>query len=152
MMGTRIERPRAARVGTRVAIVGMAALVGACGGEELTPELAAGRELYLGSCAMCHGERALGDGPDAAALPVAPPSLLLHLGHHTNAQLVGLIRGGVPPAMPPAALSEDEIQLVVDYVWSLVPEDEVAALRAMRDQMEAAQEHTMPMSGGGQGR
>jgi mono/diheme cytochrome c family protein len=136
----------------RATIIGMIALASACGGEDLTPALAAGRELYESSCAMCHGDRALGDGPNAAALPVAPPSLLLHLGHHTNAQLVGLIRDGVPPAMPPAALDEAEIQLVIDYVWSLVPEDEVAALRAMRDQMEAAQEHTMPPSGGDQGR
>jgi hypothetical protein len=94
---------------------------------------------------------------------VAPPSLLVHLGHHTNAQLVGLIRGGVPPAMPPAALSDDEIQLVVDYVWSLVPEEEAAALRAMRDQMEAAEraravpaadsaEHAMPAAADSAGR
>jgi mono/diheme cytochrome c family protein len=124
----------------RGAVVGsMVMWAGACGGEDLTPELAAGRDLYAAHCAMCHGERALGDGPMAANLPVPPPSLMQHLGHHTSAQLVGLIKGGVPPAMPPAAITEDEVRLVIDYVWSLVPESEAASLRAMRDQMEAAE-------------
>jgi mono/diheme cytochrome c family protein len=123
----------------RAAIVGMTTLLGACGGEDLTPELAEGRDLYESTCSMCHGERALGDGPMAANLPVPPPSLLLHLGHHTGDQLVGLIRNGVPPAMPPAPLDERQVRLVIDYVWSLVPEDEAASLRAMRDQMEAAE-------------
>jgi mono/diheme cytochrome c family protein len=122
----------------RAAILGMT-LLGACGGEDLTPELAEGRSLYESTCSMCHGERALGDGPMAANLPVAPPSLLLHLGHHTGPQLAGLIKSGVPPAMPPAPLDDREIQLVIDYVWSLVPEAEAASLRAMRDQMEAAE-------------
>jgi mono/diheme cytochrome c family protein len=141
---------------------------GACG-RDLPPEIAAGRDLYEANCAMCHGEGARGDGPMAASLPVQPPSILEHLGHHTGAQLLGLIRNGVPPAMPPAPLSEEEVQLVVDYVWTLVPESEAAALRAMRDQMETAQGagapastppaadsghegHTMPPSGSDSGR
>jgi len=114
----------------------------ACGGEDLPPEIAAGRDLYAANCAMCHGEGARGDGPMAASLPVPPPSILEHLGHHTGAQLLGLIRNGVPPAMPPAPLTEQEVQMVIDYVWTLVPETEAAALRAMRDQMEAAQGST----------
>lgn len=135
-----------------VALVGL----GACGGQgDLTPELAEGRALYETNCAMCHGEGARGDGPMAATLPVPPPSILEHLGHHTGSQLLGLIRGGVPPAMPPAPLEEREVQLVVDYVWTLVPESDAAALRAMRDQMEAAERaadsthagHMMPAAG-----
>jgi len=138
-------------------------MASACGGDDLPPEIAAGRDLYVANCAMCHGEGARGDGTMAASLPVPPPSILEHLGHHTGAQLLGLIRNGVPPAMPPAALTEQEVQMVIDYVWTLVPESEAAALRAMRDQMEAAQGsmtappaasdtshegHTMPPSGG----
>jgi mono/diheme cytochrome c family protein len=109
---------------------------GACG-DGLPPEIAAGRDLYAVNCAMCHGEGGRGDGPMAASLPVAPPSILEHLGHHTGAQLLGLIRNGVPPAMPPAPLTEQEVQMVIDYVWTLVPESDVDALRAMRDQMES---------------
>jgi len=107
----------------------------ACGGGGAS----AGEALFETNCAMCHGEDARGGGPMAASLPVQPPSILEHLGHHTQDQLVGLIRDGVPPAMPPAPLTEEEIRLVIDYAWTLVPESQVEALRAMRDQMEAAQ-------------
>jgi mono/diheme cytochrome c family protein len=115
--------------------------VAACGGD---PEIAEGEALYEANCEMCHGQEALGGGPMAASLPVQPPSILEHLGHHTQAQLLGLIRDGIPPAMPPAPLTEDEIRLVIDYVWTLVPESQVAALRAMRDQMEAAAHGSPP--------
>ena len=125
---------------------------GACGGDDLPPRIAEGRDLYGTHCAVCHGDDARGNGPMAASLPVPPPSILEHLGHHTGSQLLGLIRDGVPPAMPPSALSEAEIQQVVDYVWTLVPESEAAALRAMRDQMEAAAGHTMPAAGDSTGR
>jgi hypothetical protein len=136
---------RVARM-SALAMIGMFAVgIGACG-RDLPPEIAAGRDLYQANCAMCHGDGALGDGPMAASLPVQPPSILEHLGHHTGAQLLGLIRNGVPPAMPPAPLSEEEVQSVVDYVWTLVPESEAAALRAMRDQMEAAQGVSPPAS------
>jgi mono/diheme cytochrome c family protein len=164
------ERGSRRRAGaTTAALVGVTLLgAGACG-DDLPPELAQGRELFLANCAMCHGDGARGDGPMAASLPVQPPSILEHLGHHTGAQLVTLIRSGVPPAMPPQPLSEEEVGLVVDYVWTLVPESEAAALRAMRDQMEAMQGsaapapmsqpadsghegHMMPPSGSGPGR
>jgi mono/diheme cytochrome c family protein len=137
---------------SRIFAVALLGLAACGGGEDLTPELVQGRALYETNCAMCHGDGARGDGPMAASLPVPPPSILEHLGHHTSAQLVGLIRGGVPPAMPPAPISEAEVQLVVDYVWSLVPESEATALRAMRDQMEAMEQgmapgHMMPAAG-----
>jgi mono/diheme cytochrome c family protein len=98
--------------------------------------VAQGQALYQANCLACHGEGARGDGPMAGSLPVAPPSILEHLAHHTEAQLVQIIQNGLPPAMPPVALSAEEVQLVVDYVWTLVPESEVAGLRAMQEHME----------------
>jgi mono/diheme cytochrome c family protein/Cu/Ag efflux protein CusF len=100
-------------------------------------EVSEGRALYEAHCMACHGETARGDGPLASTLPIQPPSILEHLGHHTRAQLVQLISAGIPPAMPPAALSAEQIQTVVDYAWTLVPEDQVAALREMQAQAEA---------------
>jgi len=99
--------------------------------------MAEGRALYQANCLTCHGEDARGDGPLSRTLPVAPPSILEHLGHHTQAELVRLIRGGIPPAMPPTALGDDEVRRIVDYVWTLVPESELAALRAMQQHTEA---------------
>ena len=137
-------RPASLRRGGAAILAAGVLGAGACGGEELPPEIAAGRDLYAVNCAMCHGDGARGDGPMAAGLPVPPPSILEHLGHHTGSQLLGLIRNGVPPAMPPAPLSEEEVRLVIGYVWTLVPDSEAASLRAMRDQMEAAERATAP--------
>ena len=100
-------------------------------------ELPTGQTLFEANCTMCHGEGGRGDGPLAATLPVQPPSLLEHLAHHTRAQLAQLIQTGLPPAMPPAPLREDEIHMVIDYVWTLVPESEREALRAMQEQVES---------------
>jgi mono/diheme cytochrome c family protein len=116
--------------------VGLHAAAG-CGPWAGDREVSEGQALYEAHCMSCHGETARGDGPLASTLPVQPPSILEHLGHHTRAQLVQLIRSGIPPAMPPAALSAEQVQVVVDYAWTLVPEEEVAALRAMQEQTEA---------------
>jgi len=108
----------------------------ACAPASEDREVSAGEALFVANCQDCHGERGLGDGPMAANLPAQPANLTEHLGHHTMAQLVNLIQSGVPPAMPPAPLSEDEIRLVIDHLWTLVPEDQVAALRQMQQHME----------------
>lgn len=104
--------------------------------EPVAHEVSTGQTLFEENCLMCHGEAARGGGPLASTLPVEPPSLLDHLTHHTQAQLVQLIRTGLPPAMPPAPLSEEEVRLVIEYVWTLVPDSSRAALRAMQAQTE----------------
>ena len=119
-----------------------ALLAAACSSGSEDPAIAAGHALYEAECQMCHGERALGDGPMAASLPVAPVSLIEHQGHHTMAELTRLVISGIPPAMPPAAVSEEELGLIIDYVWTLVPADQVAALRGMQRQAEAAVQGT----------
>ena len=133
--------------------VGRAALMGgglyvalACGPDAERGEVSEGQALFEAHCSSCHGEQARGDGPLASTLPIQPPSILEHLGHHTRAQLVQLIRSGIPPAMPPAALTDEQIQRVVDHAWTLVPEDQVASLRAMQEQTEAGR---MPAMGAG---
>ncbi|MEM7415159.1 MAG: c-type cytochrome [Gemmatimonadota bacterium] len=110
----------------------------ACGGNtpEATVTMSEGEALYQTHCAMCHGDGLEGDGPMAAGLPVQPPSLFEHLAHHTEAQLFGLIRDGVPPAMPPAPLTDEEIRLVVDFAWTQVPDSLVDELREMQRMME----------------
>lgn len=113
----------------------------------LVEEVATGEALYRSHCMECHGEKALGDGPLAASLPVKPPVLFEHLAHHTRAQLIQLIRSGIPPAMPAPPLDDGQIQLVIDYVWTLVPADQVDALREMQSHVEMGHMPSMPMPG-----
>jgi mono/diheme cytochrome c family protein len=101
--------------------------------------LARGRLLYEGNCASCHGAGALGDGPLAASLPVAPANIMEHLGDHTYEDMVRMVGEGIPPAMPPAAIGRDDLRLVVNYIWTLAPESERGRLRAL--QAIAAEEH-----------
>lgn len=136
----------------RTALLGVGLYVAlGCGPSAGDREVSEGQALYEAHCMTCHGETARGDGPLASTLPVQPPSILEHLGHHTQAQLVQLIRTGIPPAMPPAALTDEQIQVVVDYAWTLVPEDEVAALRAVQEQTEAMGGMPGMSTGGGAG-
>ena len=110
--------------------------IAACGGSE-TGSAPAGQALFEANCAMCHGAGATGDGPMATSLPVRPPNILEHLGHHTEGQLIRLVQAGIPPAMPPSALSAEEIGLVIAYAWTLLPEAQQAALRATQDSVAA---------------
>ena len=85
----------------------------------------------------------------ASSLPTKPADLIEHLGHHTRAQLVQLVQGGIPPAMPPQALTEEQVLQVVDYIWTLVPADQVEALRAMQEAVERGEAMpAMPGMGG----
>ena len=53
---------------------------------------------------------------------------------------------GVPPAMPPAPLSEDEVRLVIDYAWTLVPDSLIEGLREMQRMAEMGMGMGMDMS------
>jgi mono/diheme cytochrome c family protein len=110
------------------------------GSETADADRTPGERLYAFNCGACHGESALGDGPLAANLPVPPPPLFEHLGHHPMDQLVRIIQTGVPPAMPPASLEEAEVLEIVDYLWSLVPDSMVAELREMQRMAEMGME------------
>jgi mono/diheme cytochrome c family protein len=101
--------------------------------------LARGRLLYEGNCASCHGPGARGDGPLAASLPVAPANVLEHLGDHSYEDMVKMVVEGIPPAMPPATIGSEDVRLILNYVWTLVPESQVGLLRSLQEQ--AAESH-----------
>ena len=137
-----VARMTAAAVATLI-------LVGCGSGEDAgVVEMSEGEALFVANCAECHGVNALGDGPLATSLPIPPPSLMDHLGHHPEDQLIRIIRTGLPPAMPPAPLSEDEVRLVIDYAWTLVPDSLVEGLREMQRVAEMGMDMEM---GSGEG-
>jgi mono/diheme cytochrome c family protein len=117
------------------AVLALSVALAACGGSD--SDVSAGQALFEANCAMCHGTGALGDGPMAANLPVSPPSILDHLGHHTEDQLIRLVQAGIPPAMPPSPRTAEELGLIIDYVWTLLPEERRAAMRATQDSVAA---------------
>ena len=125
-------------ISLRLMVMTSAFLLGACSNEEVAKisKISAGKMFYEATCLSCHGEGGLGDGPMAEMLPVRPPPLSEHLAHHPIDQLVKIIRDGVPPAMPPTPLTDDEIRLVIDYTWTLVPDSLVEELREMQKEAE----------------
>lgn len=121
----------------RPLVLGFAAcLATACSSDSRSTEMAGGRAIFEATCANCHGPEGHGDGPMASSLPTKPADLIEHLAHHTQAQLVQLVQGGIPPAMPPQALTEEQVLEVVDYIWTLVPADQVEAMREMQAAVE----------------
>jgi copper transport protein len=82
----------------------------------------AGQNLYLATCAACHGVDARGGGPQAGTTQVRPPSLVSgHLNQHTDGDLFYWITNGLPGGMPAwaAKLSETDRWNLVNYLRSL---------------------------------
>jgi mono/diheme cytochrome c family protein len=90
-----------------------------------------GKLLFDANCASCHGPEGLGDGPAAAALPVKPANIRQHFGDHSFEEMVRRVVEGMPPGMPPAPISADEVGQALSYVWSQIAPSEQARLRAL---------------------
>lgn len=102
-------------------------------------ELAAGRALYEENCLLCHGLRGEGDGTGAANLEKKPANIREHFGDHSFDEMVARVVAGIPPSMPAAPIHEQEVRLVLSYIWSTIPDSAQARLRALQEQ--AAEEH-----------
>ena len=88
--------------------------------------LAKGEEIYTLFCVVCHGEAGMGDGPTAAALDPAPPSLAMTSRMMGDDYLFWRISegGAFPPfnsAMPAwkASIDEEQRWHLVNYMRSL---------------------------------
>ncbi len=95
-----------------------------------------GEVLYRTACSTCHGESGLGDGPVASTLPVRPANIIEHLGDHSYEEIVRRVSEGIPPAMPPAQMTQDQVRQVMSYIWGMVPDSTRARLRALQITME----------------
>lgn len=81
-----------------------------------------GQALYAAHCQRCHGADGAGDGPDAARLPMWPPTLNGSLlWKRTEGELFWRVRHGLRDAahretMPGSALDDAQVWAVLDFV------------------------------------
>lgn len=88
---------------------------------QVTPaSITRGRQLYVRSCANCHGDQARGDGPASAALTPKPANLRKMAGRHPDGDLAWKIASG-RGAMPrwKNMLGKNQIWDLVNYIQSL---------------------------------
>jgi len=86
-----------------------------------TPEsILRGRQLFVRTCANCHGMDAMGDGPAAASLTKKPANLRAMSGRHPDGDFAWKIANG-RGAMPPwkTILGKNQIWDLVNYIQSL---------------------------------
>jgi high-affinity iron transporter len=109
------------------------------------PSLARGREVYLGQCAVCHGESGRGDGPGAAQLKPPPASLAdpRIMGAVSRLDVYRRVLLGVAGTAMPAferALPEDDRWAVAAYVLTLQygGSPDAAVFAAVRRQLDSA--------------
>lgn len=82
-----------------------------------TEVLAAGEALYQNGCAACHGSE--GEGSAQPTIPAPPLDGSAHSWHHSDAQIVGLIRqGGTQMPAVGASWNDDEVEAVLSFVKS----------------------------------
>lgn len=87
-------------------------------------DTAAGRQIFAGSCASCHGLRGLGDGPMARALSTAAPAIgsaaaTPHLTPTLAYDVASVgVRGTAMPAFA-ATLTVQQRWNVVNYLYTL---------------------------------
>ena len=86
------------------------------------PTIDAGRVVFQANCAICHGPRGLGDGPQAFLLQPRPVNLQLHVPQHAPGELFYWITNGVAGTGMPAwkdTLSDAQRWQVVRYLQAL---------------------------------
>lgn len=81
--------------------------------------LEAGQAVYATTCSSCHGDEGFGDGPEAAFLATTPADLSIHVPLHTDGELFGFVRDGIPGTVMRAnegILSDEEMWNLVNYI------------------------------------
>lgn len=81
-----------------------------------------GRATFLANCAICHGPRGLGDGPQAFLLQPRPVNLQLHVPQHADGEVFYWISEGVAGTGMPAwkeTLDETKRWEVVRFLQAL---------------------------------
>ncbi len=106
----------------------------------LPPDPLAGMHIYQQTCAVCHGDDGMGDGPQAASLP-SPPAALAALEELRSAvpadRFVVVTEGNVAHGMPPFGntLTARQRWDVLAYIYTLgIPAQTVERGKALYEQ------------------
>lgn len=89
---------------------------------DTTESVDAGRLTFQANCAICHGTRALGDGPAAFTLNPRPVNLQRHVPQHAEGEVFYWISEGVAGTGMPSwkeKLTEEQRWQVVRYLEAL---------------------------------
>ena len=81
-----------------------------------------GLATYTTTCATCHGDTGLGDGPTGLALNPPPADLAVHVPLHTDNELYSFIADGIegtPMVAQLGNLTSDEIWHLVNYIRTI---------------------------------
>jgi mono/diheme cytochrome c family protein len=114
-----IPHPRLAilAAGVALATAGLLVSLNGAGVATAQPGPSAGKQVYIRNCQICHGVNAQGRiGPP---LNQIPPEITQLPRPQIVQELTGLVRGGIPGAMPsfvPQQLSDADIAALTDYL------------------------------------
>ena len=89
---------------------------------DTTETIESGRVLFQANCAICHGPRGLGDGPQAFLLQPRPVNLQLHVPQHAPGEIHYWISEGVAGTGMPAwkeTLTETQRWEIVRFLQAL---------------------------------
>ena len=89
---------------------------------DTTESVDAGRQLFQANCAICHGPRALGDGPAAFTLNPRPFNLQVHVPLHAEGEVFYWISNGVAGTAMPAwneKLTDTQRWQIIRYLEAL---------------------------------
>jgi putative copper resistance protein D len=89
---------------------------------DTTANIDAGRATFQANCAICHGSRALGDGPQAFTLNPKPFNLQIHVPLHATGEVLYWISEGVTGTGMPAwkdKLTEEQRWQVIRFLDAL---------------------------------
>jgi mono/diheme cytochrome c family protein len=106
--------------------------------------LSQGRQVFLASCALCHG--ADGRGKTPIGLNLFPPAMDMnspHVQHWSDAQLFWIIQNGVRLTGMPSwqsSLSEDDTWKLAHFIHNLPRSNAAPAATAVEPQAQAAAE------------
>ncbi len=79
-----------------------------------------GQDIFVSTCAACHGIRGDGDGPNAGVLPYPPPRLADHVPFHNDGTLFRWVSEGLPAEAETKIMPAFKTVFTAEERWHVV--------------------------------